>query len=819
MNLVAEYAEYVGIEHRKRFAQFFTPPPIARFMVKWVLAGSSRPSVHDPAFGLGAFYENAPKGCCFSGMDVDCVVLDYYRAHNDVSDVRLLQSDYLLNFGAQYDNIVCNPPYLRFQKFLNRDVVFRAFKERLGVSLSGYTNIASAFLVKSISELKDDGRLAYIMPSEFLNSGYGTMIKEWLTRDGHLDSVIEVGCEREAFGEVTTSVCIVLYDKGKSHEAVSFRRIADLSELGDVMERHPLSSVPVPRLDCKDKWGNFFVSSENRVRPARGYLQKLSEYGKFTRGIATGANRFFVLSKSGVARESLHDDDCRKCITKSQQLKGNVFTDKDFSRLADADAPVYLFSPGGSPGAEALRYIEHGERQGFDKGFITRNRKPWYKMETRKVAPILLNVFSRAGYKVVRNYSSALSLTNFHCFYPNPFRSKYVDWLFLYLQSGVGRKILSLSKRKYGNSLDKFEPNDLNSALVPRCEFFDSLGADVLADLMGAVVAGEDVEERLNVIFAPLLSCRGAERESVPEIKYLPSRAVQLRLAIEKRKGYRGAGTAKSEAAKNDAAKTNAEAKVKRPKSVKSRYVKHGGKKLISTILAMCVASATATSAFAADARYFAADEMPDMVNCLPPPPAPESAEFAADVAGYRLGKERRKDPKTARRVLRDAEWTVEALCAAFDEAFGAKVRKGATPATWKVVENAILTTDAMRTAPKKHYARKRPFVHFGEPPMSPDDAQWSDEGSYPSGHTMRSWLAALILAEINPARADAIYARAWEFGEERVVAGAHWQSDVDATRPLASIAYSRLQTSPAFRADMEKAKLEFTSLIRRDNH
>lgn len=335
--------------------------------------------------------------------------------------------------------------------------------------------------------------------------------------------------------------------------------------------------------------------------------------------------------------------------------------------------------------------------------------------------------------------------------------------------------------------------------------------------LIGNSVSVPVVEKLVAAICAT-----GVFAEATPQsrgvVSYSP-RPQQLRLAIERRKGYRGAGTAKSGADKKGVVKTNAVAKAKRPKSVKSRYVKHGGKKLISIILAMCVASATATSAFAADARYFAADEMPDMVKCLPPPPAPDSAEFAADVAGYRLGKERRKDPETARRVLRDAEWTVEALCAAFDEAFGAKVRKGAMPATWKVVENAILTTDAMRTAPKKHYARKRPFVHFGEPPMSPDDAQWSDEGSYPSGHTMRSWLAALILAEINPARADAIYARAWEFGEERVVAGAHWQSDVDATRPLASIAYSRLQTSPAFRADMEKAKLEFTSLIRRDNH
>ena len=72
---------------------------------------------------------------------------------------------------------------------------------------------------------------------------------------------------------------------------------------------------------------------------------------------------------------------------------------------------------------------------------------------------------------------------------------------------------------------------------------------------------------------------------------------------------------------------------------------------------------------------------------------------------------------------------------------------------------------------------------------------------------------AALILAEINPAAAASIYTRAWECGVSRVISGAHWQSDVDVTRLAASIGYSRLQTSPAFRAQMALAREEFSRL------
>ena len=534
MNIVREYTESTGIEHRRRFAQFFTPPEIARFMTKWVLSGRNGDGIHDPAFGLGAFMENAPGGCVFTGGDADELILSFYRNHSGRQPASLKHTNYLLDFGSKYDNIVCNPPYLRFQKFSNRDAVSAAFRERFGVCLSGYTNIASAFLIKSIFDLKPGGRLAYIMPSEFLNAGYGAIVKEHLTKNGHLDSIIEISCEKEAFDEVVTSVCIILYDSSRAFNSVSFRRVDSLADFDAAIAHPPASAVPLRWLDPKAKWGRFFVPEKNRAVPARKHLTALKEYGRFSRGIATGANGFFVLSRPEIFRRGIPQGDCRPCITKSCQLKGSVFTDGDFELLAGAGAAVYLFSPGDKPSPGARQYIEYGESLQFDKRFITRHRTPWYKTESRAVSPLLLNVFSRNGYKVVRNYSSALSLTNFHCFYPNPLSGEYVDWIFLYLLSSAGRKILSLSKRTYGDSLDKFEPNDLNSALVPNREFFDSLGEKTLAGLMLAANRGDCLDGELDSIFAPLLLSTDKEDRHMDSIARNdhPEAAVQLRLAL-----------------------------------------------------------------------------------------------------------------------------------------------------------------------------------------------------------------------------------------------------------------------------------------------
>ena len=162
----------------------------------------------------------------------------------------------------------------------------------------------------------------------------------------------------------------------------------------------------------------------------------------------------------------------------------------------------------------------------------------------------------------------------------------------------------------------------------------------------------------------------------------------------------------------------------------------------------------------------------------------------------------------------RDAVWSYDALLAEFNVPFGLTISRTGTPEIWKLLETSLVTTDQMRVAPKAYYHRLRPFEMYDEHLLSPEtEDELRGEGSYPSGHTARGWIAALLLSEINPARADTIFARAWMYGESRVIEGAHWQSDVDATRAAASIGYAALQTSPAFREQMEKAKAEFNML------
>ena len=447
--------------------QVFTPPAVADFMVGWVFESGTR-EVFDPCFGMGAFFDAARRRGCsrFEGMEIDPALLSSWRRGRPGGGAaRLVEGDYLRSWERRRGNIVCNPPYLRFQQFPDREAVRDDFARHLEHRLSGYTNAAAAFLLKSLWELGEGRRLAYLMPLEFLNTGYGVGVKRRLLGSGTLRALVSLDCEREVFPGVTTSVGLVLCAADDRPSEIGFHRIRDLADLPQVFHRPAVRRIPAPALDPEAKWLPHFRRS--RVRVCRERTTRLGRYGRFRRGIATGANEFFVLSRSRAAALGLGRRETVPCIARSQQVTQPVFETGDLRSLLDRDARALLLRLPGKPSEAANTYLESGEARGFHRRFLTRHRNPWYRTEARTPSPILFGVFSRGGYKVVRNRSSALNLTCYHGFDPNVFGADLVDRLFLYLASQPGRRILSLSVRRYGDALDKYEPGDLMTAAAP----------------------------------------------------------------------------------------------------------------------------------------------------------------------------------------------------------------------------------------------------------------------------------------------------------------------------------------------------------------
>lgn len=139
------------------------------------------------------------------------------------------------------------------------------------------------------------------------------------------------------------------------------------------------------------------------------------------------------------------------------------------------------------------------------------------------------------------------------------------------------------------------------------------------------------------------------------------------------------------------------------------------------------------------------------------------------------------------------------------------ELSKENTPAIYHALYRGVLTVRLAASKPKIEYMRKRPYTRFSEPTLLPEgEERLRLNGSYPSGHTVRGWAMALLLCEINPAAQDEILKLGYEWGQSRVIAGYHWQSDVDASRLVAAAGFARLHTNAEFLADIAAARAEF---------
>ncbi|OCR01542.1 N-6 DNA methylase [Oscillatoriales cyanobacterium USR001] len=470
------YISEIPISHRQAYGQFFTPASVAYLMAEWVMKEHPQ-TVLDPAFGLGIFYDqinqiSLDKNLQFIGYEIDQNIINYLNIDGSKTNLKIINSDYLAADIGNFDGIICNPPYMKFQKFRNRHDVLPKIERKIGKKLVGYANIASIFLVKALQELNLNGRLAFIMPLEFFNAGYGKEIKKSLLNDNLLKQIIIFANEKDIFPEAITTVCVLFCKNDGQPEAIKITQIKSSEELQQISDINNFyqQQIELSDLPYNKKWTPIILSlfSQQNLPDISCKLScKLSLYGAFSRGIATGANDFFALNKSKIKDLRIDENNLCKCITKSQQIRKVIFTEDDFYVLYNRNKSVYCLDVKNHDLPEICDYIKHGEILGYHQRYLTRKRKPWYKIERRKPAPILLGVFSRQRLKVIRNMTTAISFTCFHSFYPNVLGESLIDKLFVYLLSDVGQKIIKSNKRIYGDNLDKFEPGDLNDSLFP----------------------------------------------------------------------------------------------------------------------------------------------------------------------------------------------------------------------------------------------------------------------------------------------------------------------------------------------------------------
>ncbi|AOP34896.1 methylase [Leptospira tipperaryensis] len=488
----------------KFLGQFFTPEKVADFLVDWVL-GADRISspenskrILDPAIGNGVFFssllDKQPElKAEWVGFDLDlhCLVSSRHSLEDKISrngSLHFFDQDFLLETKEQkFDVILCNPPYKKISDRAYSKELNKRFGGDLEKRLPGTANLYVFFLLKCLNMISVGGRAAFLVPQDFFNSGYGVFIKTVLKKSGLLHSLFLLSPQDSLFDEAVTSSCILLLENSEKEKKSGFywARLkpgffTDKSKLAlGAVESIETEWIPFP--DPEAKWSPIFHRMEKKNYPlekkndsekdSSDLLVPLLEFGKFTRGIATGDNDFFLFTKTMVEESGIPEEYFRTCIPKSQYARNRIFLYSDWEELSRKGAKVWLLDVKNeldSNKSETLqKYLQSGLTKGVNRRFLPSRRRNWFSQEAKSSCPILASSFHRTEIRIVRNFSNVVHLTCFHGFTPAPGMEEWVDAVYAYLISSDSKKDLETRRREYARGLWKAEPGDLNSLLVP----------------------------------------------------------------------------------------------------------------------------------------------------------------------------------------------------------------------------------------------------------------------------------------------------------------------------------------------------------------
>lgn len=214
-------------------------------------------------------------------------------------------------------------------------------------------------------------------------------------------------------------------------------------------------------------------------------------------------------------------------------------------------------------------------------------------------------------------------------------------------------------------------------------------------------------------------------------------------------------------------------------------------------------------------AGYIPRDKLIDSLALLPPPPEAGSEAQASDDAARRAALPLRQSTRW-KLAARDADYTSPQSVEVFTCTLGITISPTATPHLNMLLRRTLVDAGLATYKAKNHYNRTRPFVaaNDNDTCYPKDQEKLRKDGSYPSGHSAYGWAWALILAEMVPDKADAIIQRGYQFGQNRIVCGMHWQSDVNAGRVIAAAVVAQLHNNADFRAQFGAAQKEVQAAL-----
>jgi type I restriction-modification system DNA methylase subunit len=485
------YQELIPIEERKELGQFYTPDEIGQILSTWAIQ-SSDDRFLDPCSGSGSITVEAYKRIDeldglsheqiirnITAVDINKFPLhltalnlatrdiheptnELFAYHEDFFDLdpdtKRLQSNRLGVRGeggkdgtseaiGQFDATAANPPYVR-QEYLypDRDH-FRKHLRGFGPSstqtyydgeneIGGRSDLYCYFLTHVTGFLREDARLAWIVPTKWMVADYGPSLQQFLFDHYKVEAV--VGFRKRVFQSALVDTVLLMMERcddieeRKSTET-NFIRINEPIDTEDairVIDRdYGIPDDSYMKIHSRPNYRTIAVQQsslmDNIDEKLHHYINApalytavfehsntipLSQTADISHGKKTGANPIFILDEDDIRSRNIEDEFLRPAIKSVKEVEGFEHMPSDASRwMLDmssyVDEVVSMSGFGSTSDIEervlsslrtdgyggVLSYLTWADNQSSRTNNSVQNNDPWFNMGSldSKLAPII----------------------------------------------------------------------------------------------------------------------------------------------------------------------------------------------------------------------------------------------------------------------------------------------------------------------------------------------------------------------------------------------------------------------------------------------
>jgi adenine-specific DNA methylase len=552
------------VSYQKIRGGYYTPKPVAEFLSKWAIR-STHDEVLEPSCGDGAILETAAETLLRKGANkeetierIHGVEIDHEEAQKaylrlcnlglTITNGTIYKGDffsYCWNHlapernlfssrnkeGRQFDAIIGNPPFIRYQNFKeeHRKIAFDLMK-RSNLRPSRLTNAWVPFIVAATMLLRDNGRLAMVVPAELLQVGYTAELRLYLSNMFKRITIFTF--RRLLFPDIQQEVVLLCAERnGGGPEGID---VVELNGLEDLMlhdNNGHKQTLFKPMDHSTEKWTQYYLtpSEIELIHELRKNerLQTLGNLASVDVGIVTGMNNFFVLTED--KKESLSLNGLtREMVTRSAHIGGLIFRESDWKSIAEKQLPSHLLCLPDVPFEElpqsAQAYVKEGEAEGWNTGYKCRIRKRWYIVPSLWVPDAFTLRQIHRYPKITLNQSSATCTDTIHRIrFRGGVKGKQVTTAFINSLTFAFSEIVG---RSYGGGVLELEPREAEHLPIP----YEHAGAIDLEEI-DRLLLSENIDAVLDITDMVLLQEGiGLTKKEIRELRHIWKKLTDRRI-------------------------------------------------------------------------------------------------------------------------------------------------------------------------------------------------------------------------------------------------------------------------------------------------